>query len=143
MRISDGSSDVCSSDLDWSNAARAFMFSLGCVQSLRCHTGACPTGVATQDPTRQRGLVVEDKAERVRRFQAATVSALWDIAGAMGLKTPWELRPHHLHERQNSARSDSIDRIYSFFPRGVLLDDPDSVSSARYWAMARSEEHTS
>ncbi|WOF45671.1 FMN-binding glutamate synthase family protein (plasmid) [Sphingopyxis indica] len=129
----------CALGADWSNAARAFMFSLGCVQSLRCHTGACPTGVATQDPTRQRGLVVEDKAERVRRFQAATVSALWDIAGAMGLKNPWELRPHHLHERQNSARSDSIDRIYSFFPRGVLLDDPDSVSSARYWAMARAD----
>src|SRR3546814_5505803 len=101
MRISDWSSDVCSSDLedirlaasgkvhsgaglavncalgaDWSNAARAFMFSLGCVQSLKCHTGECPTGIATQDPGRQRGLVVEDKAERVRRFQAATVSSL-------------------------------------------------------------------
>src|SRR3546814_751740 len=56
----------CALGADWSNAARAFMFSLGCVQSLKCHTGECPTGIATQDPGRQRGLVVEDKAERVQ-----------------------------------------------------------------------------
>lgn len=129
----------CALGADWSNAARAFMFSLGCVQSLKCHTDECPTGVATQDAGRQRGLVVEDKAERVRRFQASTVSALWDISCAMGLDDPWQIRPHHLHERLNSARSDSIDRIYSFYPRSILLDDPGSVASARYWAMARAD----
>lgn len=129
----------CALGADWSNAARAFMFTLGCVQSLKCHTDKCPTGVATQDPGRQRGLVVADKAERVRRFQAATVHALWDISCAMGLETPWQIRPHHLHERLNSARSDSIDRIYKFYERGVLLDDPGSVASARYWAMARAD----
>jgi len=129
----------CALGADWSNAARAFMFSLGCVQSLKCHTDKCPTGVATQDPGRQRGLVIEDKAERVRRFQAATVSALWDISCAMGLENPWQIRPHHLHERLNSARSDSIDRIYKFYERGVLIDDPESVAGARYWAMARAE----
>src|SRR3546814_9252512 len=86
MRISDWSSDVCSSDLsgkiisafdmartlafgaDWCNAARGFMFALGCVQSRSCHTDRCPTGVATQDKARQRALVVPDKAERVRNF---------------------------------------------------------------------------
>ena len=35
---------------DWCNAARGFMFALGCIQSLTCHTDRCPTGVATQDP---------------------------------------------------------------------------------------------
>ena len=129
----------CALGADWSNAARAFMFSLGCIQSLKCHTDMCPTGVATQDPGRQSGLVVEDKAERVRRFQAATVSALWDISCAMGLDNPWAIRPHHLHERLNSARSDSIDRIYRFYDRGILLEDPRSVASARYWAMARAD----
>lgn len=55
---------------DWCNAARSFMFSLGCVQSMRCHTDTCPTGVATQSPARQRALVVPEKAERVARFQS-------------------------------------------------------------------------
>ena len=48
---------------DWCNAARGFMFALGCIQSLSCHTDRCPTGVATQDKTRSRALVVEDKTE--------------------------------------------------------------------------------
>src|SRR5690606_15215788 len=52
---------------DWVNAARGFMFALGCVQSLSCNTNRCPTGVATQDEVRQRALVVPDKAERVHR----------------------------------------------------------------------------
>ena len=52
---------------NWCNAARAFMFSLGCVQSLRCHTGTCPTGVATSSPARQRSqLPVEDARQPAR-----------------------------------------------------------------------------
>ena len=59
---------------DWCNSARGFMMSLGCIQSLSCHTDLCPTGVATQDPTRQRALVVPEKALRVRNFHHATLS---------------------------------------------------------------------
>jgi glutamate synthase domain-containing protein 2 len=47
---------------DWCNSARGFMFALGCIQSQSCHTDRCPTGVATQDPSRQRALVVPDKS---------------------------------------------------------------------------------
>src|SRR6187399_954988 len=53
---------------DWCNAARGFMFSLGCIQSLSCHTDHCPTGIATQDPSRWKGLDLEDKATRVHNF---------------------------------------------------------------------------
>src|SRR3546814_20717061 len=95
------------------------MFSLGCVQSLKCHTDMCPTGVATPDAGRQSGLVVEDKAERVHRFQAAPVSALWDISCAMGLDAQLVIRPQHPHERLNSARSDPQDPLYTFFYTGV------------------------
>src|SRR6185436_18950760 len=50
---------------DLVNVARAFLFSLGCIQALRCHTNECPTGVATQSAWRQRGLVLEEKRVRV------------------------------------------------------------------------------
>jgi glutamate synthase domain-containing protein 2 len=70
---------------DWANAARGFMFALGCVQSMSCHTNRCPTGVATQDAGRQRALVVPDKAERVASFQANTLRALSDMLAACGL----------------------------------------------------------
>src|SRR3546814_2199751 len=47
---------------DWCNAARGFMFALGCLQSLSCHTDHCPTGLATQDPKRCRKLDPGDKS---------------------------------------------------------------------------------
>lgn len=124
---------------DWCNAARPFMFALGCVQSMQCHTDRCPTGVATQVAWRQRGLVVEDKAPRVARFQQQTVHALREIVVAMGLETPWQIRPQDMRERLNSARSDSIDRIYSFVAEGALLDEPDSVPFVRHWHAARAD----
>lgn len=124
---------------DWSNAARGFMFSLGCVQSLQCHTGKCPTGIATQSASRQRGLVVEDKAERVSRFQKQTAAALRDIVVSMGLDTPSQIRPHHLHERLNAVKSSSIDQIYPFLKANALIDAPEGTPYARFWAAAQAE----
>jgi glutamate synthase domain-containing protein 2 len=124
---------------DWCNAARAFMFALGCVQSMRCHTDTCPTGVATQDITRQRGLVVEDKAERVARFQRQTLMGLREMIISMGLNSPWELRPHHVSERLNTVRSDSIDRFYDFLGEGELLASPADTQYACHWQAARAD----
>ena len=64
---------------DWCNAARGFMFALGCIQSQSCHTDRCPVGVATQDPLRQRALVVPDKAQRVAQFHRTTLAALAEM----------------------------------------------------------------
>jgi glutamate synthase domain-containing protein 2 len=122
---------------DWCNAARAFMFSLGCVQSMKCHTDMCPTGIATQDATRQRGLVVEDKAERVVRFQRHTLHSFREMIVAMGLETPWQIMPRHISERQNSTRSDTIDRIYAFLEPGELLENAAGTPYDRYWRMAQ------
>jgi glutamate synthase domain-containing protein 2 len=49
---------------DWCNSARGFMFALGCIQSLSCHTDRCPTGVTTQDPSRapRAGGAAQDRA---------------------------------------------------------------------------------
>jgi glutamate synthase domain-containing protein 2 len=93
---------------DWCNAARAFMFALGCIQSLSCHTDRCPTGVATQDPMRQRALLVPDKATRVAQFHAATLEALGELVAAAGLDHPSQLRPEHF------ARRVSLHEVQSF-----------------------------
>src|SRR3546814_3302465 len=79
------------------------MFSLGCVQSMRCHTDTCPTGIATQSPARQRGLVLPDKAERVARYHRATVNALHEIVVAAGLASLDQLDTAHLRQRVNVA----------------------------------------
>ena len=124
---------------DWCNAARPFMFALGCVQSMQCHTGHCPTGVASMDAWRQRGLVIEDKAPRVARFQRQTVKSLREIVVAMGRENPWQIEPQDMRERLNGAKSGPIDRIYEFAAENQLIEEPDSLKIGRYWHMASAD----
>lgn len=126
----------CAIGADWCNAARAFMFALGCVQSMRCHTGRCPTGVATQDAGRQRGLVIDDKAPRVQRFHEATMDTLNEIVAAAGCDHPDELRPHHLHHRLSAVETRAIDRIYPFLDPGELIDAPEDTPYTDWWRAA-------
>jgi hypothetical protein len=104
---------------------------------MRCHEDTCPTGIATQDATRQRGLVVPDKAERVARFQRATLHGLREMVVAMGLESPWQITPGHINERLDSARAAPIDEIYGFLEDGALLADPDATAYARSWQLAQ------
>ena len=84
---------------DWCNSARGFMFALGCLQAQTCHTGHCPTGVATQDPQRQKALVVPDKIERVWRFHQNTLKALQELVQACGLDHPNQINASHIVRR--------------------------------------------
>ncbi|NTZ43529.1 FMN-binding glutamate synthase family protein [Altererythrobacter sp. SALINAS58] len=122
---------------DWCNSGRAFMFALGCVQSMRCHDDTCPTGVATQDRTRQRGLVVADKGPRVARFQRQTLHGLREIVVAMGLDNPWQIQPHHISERLNTVQSGPMDGFYNFLQEGELLTAAENTQYGRYWQGAQ------
>src|SRR5690606_8247938 len=88
---------------DWCNAARGFMFALGCIQSQSCHTGHCPTGVATQDRHRQAALDPTDKSVRVYNFHRNTVEALKELLAAAGLEHPRQLGPEHIIRRVSST----------------------------------------
>ncbi|MEJ2766547.1 FMN-binding glutamate synthase family protein [Photobacterium sp. MCCC 1A19761] len=121
---------------DWCNAGRAFMFSLGCVMSKKCHTDKCPTGITTQNPNRQHGLVVADKSIRVANFHRNTLARLGELIGAIGLEHPSELRPHHLHHRTSPNAIATMDKIKEFLPYRALLDDPDATPYAEWWAAA-------
>lgn len=127
---------------DWCNAARAFMFSLGCVMSMRCHTGACPTGVTTNDPHLQRGLVVPEKAARVASFHRHTVHALAELVAAAGLTHPRELLPHHVWHRVSPIEVKPLDRLYPFVAAGALVADPDDTPYAADWHAAAADSFT-
>ncbi|WBL44812.1 FMN-binding glutamate synthase family protein [Algoriphagus halophytocola] len=81
---------------DLCNSARGFMFSVGCIQALRCNTNECPTGVATQKANLVGGLVISDKSERVYKFHKNTVHAVQELLGASGHKHTSELSAHDL-----------------------------------------------
>ncbi len=114
---------------DWCNSARGFMFALGCIQSRHCHTDQCPTGVATQNPLRQRALVVGDKAERVRNFHRNTLSNLADLLGAAGLNHPSEVRDSHLMLRDKEGIAQSLASVLPHLEPGILLQDQVTESA--------------
>jgi len=128
---------------DWCNSARGFMFALGCIQSLSCHTDRCPTGVTTQDPIRQRALYVPDKTERVYHFHLNTLKALSELIAAAGLNHPDELRPHHLVRRVSPNQVKLASSLLPYLDPGQLLD-PDQLSHlpelySKYWPVSQAE----
>lgn len=125
---------------DWANAARGFMFALGCVQSLSCGTNRCPTGVATQDPLRQRALVVPDKAERVHQFHRSTLKGLAEMLAAGGIQHPGDLGPHHLARRISQTEIKLFSQLHVFLRPGELLTGEEGRSFySESWRMARAD----
>jgi glutamate synthase domain-containing protein 2 len=125
---------------DWCNAARGYMFALGCIQSQSCHTDRCPTGVATQDPARWRHLDVPDKATRVHNFHENTLRALRDLLCAAGLLHPDELGPEHIVRRLSPVEVRSLASLYRFLAPGELLHQiPEHAVFKQFWADARSD----
>lgn len=123
---------------DWCNAARGFMFAVGCIQAQTCHTGHCPTGVTAQDPLRQRALVVPDKADRVYNFHRNTIHALSELVAAAGLDHPGALKPHHFLQRGTSDTVITYAEQYEQLLPGQLIADP--ASSKRFgeaWRVAQ------
>lgn len=122
---------------DWCNSARGFMFALGCVQSQKCHTNKCPTGVATQEKLRQRGLVVADKAERVCEFHRETVRSLADVVSAAGLNHSSKLTRAHLYHRTSPYEFATAEALYPVLEPNALIGEPEATAYARDWGMAR------
>ncbi|MFT3668635.1 MAG: FMN-binding glutamate synthase family protein [Pseudoxanthomonas sp.] len=125
---------------DWCNAARGFMFALGCIQSQSCHNDRCPTGVATQDPARWKHLDVGDKSVRVQQFHDNTLKALRDMLCAAGLDHPQQLGPEHILRRVSPIEVRSLASLYRFLEPGELLDRVPAHAVFRdFWAEARSD----
>jgi glutamate synthase domain-containing protein 2 len=121
---------------DWCNSARGFMFAVGCIQSQSCHTDRCPTGVATQDPTRQRALVVPDKMERVVNFHRATLHELAELTAAAGLDHPTDFKPVHISRRVSSSEVKTFADLFPALEEGELVSGTSNPRWRKAWDMA-------
>lgn len=107
---------------DTINSARGMMLALGCLQSRSCNTDKCPTGVATQDPSRYKALNVEDKSKRVANYHNSTVKHLIELLSASGLSSIDELQPCHINRRINGTQIANYAQLYPFIKSRGLLD---------------------
>jgi len=99
---------------DFVNTARGFMFSLGCIQALRCHQNTCPTGVTTHNPRLQRGLVVEEKFQRVANYALGMNKEIDMIAHCCGCRHARELRREHVRIVQTAGHSVALNIMYPY-----------------------------
>ncbi len=118
---------------DWCNAARGFMFAIGCIQAQSCHTNKCPVGIATQDVVRQRAIEVGDKSDRVARFHHNTMHALGEIAGAAGLTNPSDFMPYHFMFRHKDNEFFDGNEVYPYLPEGFLVSGDELPELADWY----------
>jgi glutamate synthase domain-containing protein 2 len=90
---------------DFVTSARGFMFSLGCIQALKCNKNTCPTGITTHDPRFQKGLVVEEKYKRVASYAKNVVKEVETIAHSVGVTEPRAMRRVHVRIVQSDGSS--------------------------------------
>ncbi|MDX1364714.1 MAG: glutamate synthase-related protein, partial [Arenibacter latericius] len=123
---------------DACNSARAMMLSIGCIQALKCNTNTCPVGVATQNKSLEKGLVVADKAPRVKNYHEATIHSFLELVAAAGLDGPYELSREHISKRIGMYNVRTYDEIYPYMEEGSLLSiDTIPEHYKRYYKLTR------
>src|SRR5688572_18985931 len=104
---------------DFVNTARGFMFALGCIQALRCHTNTCPMGVTTHNKRLQRGLVVEEKYQRVASYCRNMNKEIDMIAHSCGCRHARELKREHVRIVQSANNSIALNMLHPYPIVGV------------------------
>lgn len=108
---------------DTVNSARAMMFALGCIQSRSCNKDTCPTGIATQNPGRNKALDVTNKAARVANYHASMIKHLMELIAAAGLSKLDEIRPEHINRRIDGTENSNYAELYPGIANRCLLSD--------------------
>ncbi|MEZ4936244.1 MAG: FMN-binding glutamate synthase family protein [Crocinitomicaceae bacterium] len=105
---------------DMVNSARAMMMATGCIQALKCNDNTCPVGVATQDKSLMKGLVVEDKSERVKNYHNATVKSFAELLAASGFDVPSDLKRDSINRRVSMNKIMTYEEIFPSVEEGSI-----------------------
>ena len=97
---------------DFVTSARGFMFALGCIQSLKCNKNTCPTGITTHDPRFQKGLVAEEKQDKVAKYATSLVKEVETIAHSGGGSEPRMIKRSHVRIVQEDGSSKRLSELY-------------------------------
>ena len=97
---------------DLVNIARGFMITVGCIQTLKCHSNACPVGVTTTDPFLQKALVIDEKKHRTANYVISMREGLFRLAAAAGLDSPVHFRSEHVVYKDEKGKTWSLEDIY-------------------------------
>lgn len=115
------------------NSGRGMMFALGCIQSKNCNTNRCPTGVATQDPSRYKMLDIDDKAQRVANYHSSVIYHFNQLLSASGLCSHDQIASSDVFDRLNAETVVTLANIYPVLEKGCLLNDETRPEPWKTW----------
>lgn len=82
-----------------------------------------------QAPELTRGLMVEDKYQRVDRYHDETMHALVDLLSSSGLKHSSELNRSHVYRRINQREILRYDQMFSPIEPGSFLKNHIQIAT--------------
>ncbi len=103
---------------DFVVSARGFMFSLGCIQALKCNKNTCPTGITTHNARLQRGLDPEEKSVKVANYCMNMIHEVQIISHSCGVSRPRLMGRKHVRIVQSDGKSVPMDTLY---PRPEII----------------------
>ncbi len=120
---------------DMVNVAREAMLSIGCIQAQRCHTGHCPTGVATQNRWLMRGLDPTLKSARLANYITTLRKEVGALAHACGQPHPALVPLDQIDIVISSTEIRSAPATYGYQPSWGLppaaeIESPPAVHAA-------------
>ena len=118
---------------DMCNTARAMLFAIGCVQSRKCHTNRCPTGVATQNKDRARAINVKDRAIKVKNYHRATLHNFHELLAATGVESPDDICRDFLNERIDFKSVARYEDIFPLIEDGIFLQKRPCAEKFKRW----------
>jgi glutamate synthase (ferredoxin) len=109
---------------DLVHIAREAMLSIGCIQAQKCHTGNCPSGVATHKWWLQRGLVPEVAAHKVHGYIDAFRNEIAAVTHAAGYAHPCQFTMEDIELSSGPAQFSTLSKVFGYQKAGLA---PPSV----------------
>ncbi len=114
---------------DLVNVAREAMMAIGCIQAQRCHTGFCPTGIATQNKWLMRGLDPTLKSARLANYLISLRKELLRLCHACGLPHPAMVTIEQFGILTDGVKAQSAAEVFGYQPEWSLpsAEDQEAV----------------
>lgn len=114
---------------DGCNSARSMLFAIGCIQALRCDTNNCPAGITTQREDLQKGLVVEDKAIRLKNYHEEVVFSAMSLLTSAGLDKLGDLNRSYIYKRVDEYHAYPLSHLFPDVEYGSYLKEKDGFKA--------------
>jgi glutamate synthase domain-containing protein 2 len=123
---------------DMVNVGREALLAIVCIQAQRCHTGHCPSGVATQNNWLMHGLDPTLKSARLANYIITLRKELLQLSRACGVCHPALVDGDHLEILDGQFGSKTVRSLFHYESEWALPSREDAREIGRIMEAMRS-----